>query len=89
MTDFFNLQKPIEVSGMAAMHKLVYKMYMDKIEEMEKDKEEMSKLTEMLTNPNEEFPEDEEDQEGTGNEPEDGGEVLIENEVAKETPMET
>ena len=73
---------------MAAMHKLVYKMYMDKIEEMEKDKEEMSKLTEMLTNPNEEFPEDEEE-EGTGNEPEDGGEVLIQNEVAKETPMET
>ena len=61
---------------------------MDKIEEMEKDKEEMSKLTEMLTNPNEEFPEDEEE-EGTGNEPEDGGEVLIQNEVAKETPMET
>ena len=75
---------------MAAMHKLVYKMYMDKIEEMEKDKEEMSKLTEMLTNPNEEFPEDdEEEQGGTGNEPEDGGEVLIENEVGKETPMET
>ena len=44
MEFFFNLQKPIEVSGMAAMHKLVYKMYMDKIEEMEKDKEEMSKL---------------------------------------------
>ena len=75
---------------MAAMHKLVYKMYMDKIEEMEKDKEEMSKLTEMLTNPNEEFPDDdEEEQVGTGNEPEDGGEVLIENEIGKETPMET
>ena len=72
------------------MHKLVYKMYMDKIEEMEKDKEEMSKLTEMLTNPNEEFPDDDEvEQVGTGNEPEDGGEVLIENEIGKETPMET
>ena len=63
---------------------------MDKIEEMEKDKEEMSKLTEMLTNPNEEFPEDDDEEQGvTGNEPEDGGEVLIENEVGKETPMET
>jgi len=77
---------------MAAMHKLVYKMYMDKIEEMEKDKEEMSKLTDMLTNPNEEFPDDEEEEEqqvGTGNEPEEGGEVLIENEIGKDTPMET
>ena len=50
------------------MHKLVYKMYMDKIEEMEKDKEEMSKLTQMLNNPHEEFPDDDEEdvQEATG-----------------------
>ena len=41
------------------MHKLVYKMYMDKIEDMEKDKDEMQRLTEMLNNPENEFPEEE------------------------------
>ena len=41
------------------MHKLVYKMYMDKIEDMEKDKDEMQRLTEMLNNPESEFPEEE------------------------------
>ena len=48
---------------MAAMHKLVYKMYMDKIEDMEKDKDEMQRLTELLYNPESEFPEEEETQE--------------------------
>ena len=48
---------------MAAMHKLVYKMYMDKIEDMEKDKDEMQRLTELLNNPESEFPEEEETQE--------------------------
>ena len=45
------------------MHKLVYKMYMDKIEEMERDKDEMKRLTDMLNNPNDEFGDDEEDEE--------------------------
>ena len=44
---------------MAAMHKLVYKMYMDKIEDMEKDKDEMQRLTELLNNPETEFVEEE------------------------------
>ena len=44
---------------MAAMHKLVYKMYMDKIEDMEKDKDEMQRLTELLNNPESEFVEEE------------------------------
>ena len=48
---------------MASMHKLVYKMYMDKIEEMERDKDEMKRLTDMLNNPNDEFGDDEEDEE--------------------------
>ena len=44
---------------MAAMHKLVYKMYMDKIEDMEKDKDEMQRLTQLLNNPETEFPDEE------------------------------
>ena len=43
---------------MSAMHKLVYKMYLEKIEAMEKDKDAMLKL---IADPNEEFEEEEEE----------------------------
>lgn len=42
---------------MSAMHKLVYKMYLEKIEAMEKDKDAMMKL---IADPNEEFEDEEE-----------------------------
>jgi intron-binding protein aquarius len=65
--------QPMEMNGMSAMHKLVYKMYMDKIEEMEDDKEKMKELSEMLENPQDM----EEDEPEPENEPQD----LIQNEV--------
>ena len=40
------------------MHKLVYKMYLEKIEAMEKDKDAMMKL---IADPNEEFEDEEEE----------------------------
>lgn len=50
-------ERPISIPGMSAMHKLVYKMYLEKIEAMEKDKDAMMKL---IADPNEEFEDEEE-----------------------------
>ena len=68
--------QPIEINGMSAMHKLVYKMYMDKIEEMEDDKEKMKELSEMLENP-----QDMEDDDVPEEDEAKKNETLIENEV--------
>ena len=57
---------------MSAMHKLVYKMYLEKIEAMEKDKDEMLKL---IADPNDEF--EDEEEEGDEEAGEENGEANI------------
>lgn len=56
---------------MSAMHKLVYKMYLEKIEAMEKDKDAMLKL---IADPNEEF---EDEQEEVEEEQEENGDAPV------------
>jgi len=81
-------ERPISIPGMSAMHKLVYKMYLEKIEAMEKDKDAMLKL---IADPNEEFEDEEEEVE---EEQEENGEApvadvqadVIQNEVEEPIP---